>query len=336
MQINDEQIKTDVIIIGAGPAGLFSIFECGMLGLKMQVVESLDFIGGQCRALYPEKPIYDIPGFPEILADDLIKSLEKQAEPFKPVYHLGEQIVEISRSDDGMFTLKTSKDKTLYARAIILAGGCGSFGPNRPPMENIEEFEGSSILYMVGNRMQFKDKTIVIAGGGDSAVDWAISLSEVARKIYVVHRRDKFRCMHSSYVKMTEAENVELVIPYQLHSVSGSQGQLTQVIVEDLDGHKRMIDADYLLPFFGLKMELGPILNWGLNFTKSHIAVRPDTMETNIPGFYAIGDISTYPGKLKLIVTGFAEAALAAHNSFHSVFPDKPLHFEYSTTKGIK
>ncbi|MDB2414922.1 NAD(P)/FAD-dependent oxidoreductase [Rickettsiales bacterium] len=329
--------KTDIIVIGAGPVGLFSIFEAGMLKMKCHVIDTLDFVGGQCRALYPEKPIYDIPAHPSIMAEDLIKNLEDQAAPFEPVYHLGQQVQKLEKTDYG-WKITTSKETTIEAKAVILAAGCGAFGPNRPPLEGIEKFEGSSVFYMVGKREDFKDKDIVIAGGGDSAVDWVISLSEVAKSVSIVHRRPKFRCAPDSYdkmIKLSENGNVDLVVPYQLSALEGKDNQLETVIVKTMKGEERHLKADILLPFFGLAMDLGPIVDWNLNIDKKHIEVDPSTMQTNLSGIFAVGDIATYKNKLKLILNGFAEAATACHSARDIVFPGEDFHFEYSTTQGV-
>ena len=330
--------KTDIVIVGAGPAGLFSIFEAGMLKMKCHVIDTLETIGGQCVALYPEKPIYDIPAHPKVLASELIELLEAQAEPFHPTYHLNQQVQKIDKKDDGSFVVETSKNIKIECKAIIIAAGCGAFGPNRPPLANIEQFEGSSIYYSVRNKKEFTGKKVVIAGGGDSAVDWAISLAEIAQKIYVVHRRDKFRCAPESADKMKKLEaegKIEMIIPFQLEGLEGNNSKLSQIIVKDFDNNIKKIEADYLLPFFGLAMELGPIANWGLNLHKNHIEVDRATMQTSQKGIYAVGDIATYSHKLKLILTGFAECASACHDIFKIVFPDQIYHFEYSTSKGI-
>ena len=330
--------KTDIVIVGAGPAGLFSIFEAGMLKMKCHVIDTLETIGGQCTALYPEKPIYDIPAHPKVLASELIELLEAQAEPFHPVYHLNQQVQKIDKKNDGSFVVETSKNIKIECKAIIIAAGCGAFGPNRPPLENIEQFEGTSIFYSVRNKKEFIDKKVVIAGGGDSAVDWAISLAEIAQKIFVVHRRDKFRCAPESANKMKKLEaegKIEMIIPFQLEGLEGKDSKLSHVIVKDFENNLKKIEADYLLPFFGLAMELGPIANWGLNLNKNHIEVDRATMQTSQKGIYAVGDIATYSHKLKLILTGFAECASACHDIFKIVFPDQIYHFEYSTSKGI-
>ena len=331
--------KTDLVIIGAGPTGLFAIFEAGMLKIKCHVIDTLETIGGQCLALYPEKPIYDIPAHPSILASELIAKLEEQALPFNPTFHLNQLVNKIEKQNDGSFLVTTSKNTQINCKAIIIAAGCGAFGFNRPPLEGIEEYEGKSVFYAVKSKHEFAGKTVVIAGGGDSAVDWTLSLADIAKKVYVVHRRDKFRCAPESAEKMKELaahKKIELVIPYQLEGLVGSHGRLADVLVKDFDGNIKSLEADYLLPFFGLAMELGPIANWGLNLHKNHIEVDPATMMSSEPGIYAIGDIATYKNKLKLILTGFAEAASACHDIYKIVHPNEVFHFEYSTSKGVK
>ncbi|HEY3918666.1 MAG TPA: NAD(P)/FAD-dependent oxidoreductase [Stellaceae bacterium] len=330
--------QTDVAIIGAGPVGLFAVFECGMLGLKCQVIDALAAPGGQCTALYPEKPIYDIPGHPVIEAAALITQLEEQATPFAPVYHLGQQVERLVRMEDGRFRLETDRGTAIAARAVIVAAGVGAFGPNRPPLDGLERYEGRSVFYLVTRREAFRGLRVVIAGGGDSAVDWAISLAEVAARVMVVHRRAKFRAAPESAARLdalAKAGKIDLVIPYQLAGLDGAAGQLAGVTVADLDGKTTRLEADMLLPFFGLSMNLGPIAQWGLALDHHHIAVAPATCMSSAEGIFAIGDIAAYPGKLKLILSGFAEAALAAHAIYPLVHPGEALHFEYSTTKGV-
>jgi thioredoxin reductase (NADPH) len=329
--------KTDVVIIGAGPVGLFAVFECGMVKLKCHVVDALDQVGGQCTALYPEKPIYDIPGHPRIDAADLVEQLKAQAEPFKPVYHLNQQVEGVSKMADG-WQVTTSIGTVIECKAVIIAAGVGAFGPNRPPLPGIEQYESKSVFYYVTRREDFRDKRVVIAGGGDSAVDWAISLAEVAKRVMVVHRRAKFRAAPESEARLkalADAGTIELVVPYQLARLSGNEGKLDTVIVSTLDGQEKSLQADALLPFFGLAMNLGPITQWGLNLERNLIAVEASSCATNLPGVFAIGDIATYPGKLKLILCGFSEAAMAAHAIYPLVHPDQALHFEYSTTSGV-
>ena len=332
--------QTDVVVIGTGPVGLFAIFECGMLRLKCHAFDTLEQVGGQCAALYPEKPIYDIPAHPTILGGELAANLARQAAPFHPNYHLKEQVKNVEALDDQgkSWRLTGNQGTVVETKVIIIAAGVGAFGPNRPPLDGIEAFEQASIHYFVRMRETYRDKHIVIAGGGDSAVDWALSLSEIAAKVSVVHRRDKFRAAPESerQLKQLASEGkIDLVVPYQLAGLTGKDGQLTAVEVESLEGNKKSLRADYLLPFFGLSMNLGPIADWGLGLTHNNITIDPTTAATNRPGIYAIGDIATYPNKLKLILTGFAEAAQAAHAIRHFLHPDEVIHFEYSTTQGV-
>ncbi len=329
--------RTDVAIIGAGPVGLFAVFECGMLGMRCAVFDVLDRPGGQCAALYPEKPIYDIPGHPEIAAADLIDRLAEQAAPFAPRYHLGAAVERLEQLPGGGFRVAT-RHIAVESRAVIIAAGVGAFGPNRPPLENIEEFEGTSVFYLVTRREELRGKRVVIAGGGDSAVDWALALAGVAAQVMVVHRRAKFRAAPESARRLEALASegrIELVIPFQLHAIEGARGQLSAVVAADLDGTTRRLEADVLLPFFGLSQNLGPIAEWGLALDRHHIAVEPATSMTSARGIFAVGDIATYPGKLKLILSGFAEAALAAHAIHPLLHPGEALHFEYSTTKGV-
>lgn len=332
-------IAKDVAIIGAGPVGLFAVFQCGMLGLSSVVTDSLPEQGGQCAALYPEKPIYDIPGFPDVAAGDLIARLETQASPFSPEYCLGQSVTHLKKVANGdIFELLTSAGTVIEAKTVIIAAGGGAFGPNRPPLPDIESYEGHSVFYMVRRREDFRGKRIVIAGGGDSAVDWALSLAGVARSVQLVHRRDRFRAAPESVSRLQTlaAEGaVELVVPYQLKALDGTNGHLSSVIVATEDGEDRALEADCLLPFFGLASSLGPIADWGLNIDHHHIVVDPSTAETSLSGVYAIGDIASYSNKLKLILTGFAEAAQAAHAIYRRLHPGQELHMEYSTTKGL-
>lgn len=333
-----KQYQTDVTIIGAGPVGLFAIFEAGMLKMRCHVVDALDSVGGQCAALYPEKPIYDIPGYPAIDAMQLVERLQEQAAPFSPTYHLGQRVEKLTREADGGWRVTTSNGTEINSKAVLIAAGCGAFGPNRPPLAGIEAYEGKSVFYMVTRREDFRGKKIVIAGGGDSAVDWAISLAELAEKIYVIHRRPKFRCAPESASRLEQLATegkVELVIPYQLDALQGNNGQIANVIVKTLEGEERTLEADVLLPFFGLAMELGPIADWGLNLHMNHIEVDAATLATNQPGIFAVGDIASYKNKLKLILCGFSEAAMAMHAIHPLVHPGQALHFEYSTSKGV-
>lgn len=333
-----ETLHTDVAIIGAGPAGLFAVFECGMLKMSSVLIDALGEIGGQCAALYPEKPIYDIPAHPGIEAAALVSQLEMQMAPFNPPRLLGKRVDALT-GEAGSFTLTTDAGDKIYAKAVIVAAGAGAFGPNRPPLDNLVDYEASgAVQYYVKRRESFRGKRVVIAGGGDSAVDWALSLKDVAASLHVVHRRPKFRAAPESAAQLDAAANageINMVIPYQLHALHGENGTLHAVEVEDLDGNTKHIEADILLPFFGLAMDLGPIADWGFALANHHVLVDPAKMQTDIPGIFGIGDVVTYPGKLKLIVQGFAEAAVAAHGIYPIIHPDTALHFEYSTTKGM-
>ncbi len=333
-----QKAKTDVAVIGAGPTGLFAVFECGMLKASCHVIDVLDMPGGQLSALYPEKPIYDIPGFPEIRADELVQRLTDQASPFNPVYHFGQRVETLDETPEGSWRLVTSAGTEITAKAVVIAGGVGAFGPNRPPIEGIEDFEGESVHYMVARRDDFAGKNVVIAGGGDSAVDWVNSLAEVAKKVTVLHRRKKFRAAPKS-VEIMEglvADGVvDLMIPFQPVDLEGRGGRIDAVIAVDLDGNRQRVEADAFLPFYGLSMNLGPIAQWGLNLDQNRIAVSPETMATSTHGIFAIGDIATYEGKLKLILQGFSEAAVAAHAIYPLVHPGEALHFNYSTTTGV-
>ena len=338
--------ETDVVIVGAGPVGLFAVFECGMLKMRTHVFDALDLPGGQCAALYPEKPIYDVPGYPKIEALALVEKLAEQAAPFEPVYHLGSPVTELSGIDGG-FQLSTAAGVSVAAKAVIVAAGVGAFGPNRPPLAGIDAYEGSSVFYSVKKMESLRGRDILIVGGGDSALDWTLNLHPLARSLTLLHRRDDFRAAPDSVRKMRDlvatgkmafklrSGRIELIIPYQLAGLEGEEGGLSRVVVADLDGKCRALEADCLLPFFGLSMNLGVIAEWGLNLDRNHIMVAPATCATSVPGIFAIGDIATYPGKLKLILSGFAEAAQAAHAIYPLVHPGEALHFEYSTTKGV-
>lgn len=333
----DETIRTDVAIVGAGPVGLFAVFELGMLELTTCVLDALPEAGGQCAALYPEKPIYDIPGFPRVEGQELIDRLMEQAAPFKPAWLLGSPVIRLERTAAGL-RLTNAAGATVEAGAAVIAAGSGAFGPNRPPLPGIEAFEGRSVHYLVRQREAYRGKRVVIGGGGDSAVDWAVSLADVAEQVYLVHRRPRFRAAPESVrrLHLAAAEGrVELVIPYQLTGLEGRNGQLEAVVVATLDGDTRRLPADALLPFYGLAADLGPIAAWGLQLEGHRIPVAPQTCATDAARIYAIGDVAAYPGKLKLILCGFAEAAMAAQAIRRLLRPDQEIHFEYSTTKGL-
>lgn len=330
-------VQTDIAIIGAGPVGLFAVFQCGMLGMACHVLDSLPELGGQCSALYPDKPIYDIPGFPDIAAQDLIARLEAQAAPFVPTYHLGHAVTGLSAGGDG-WVLRNAGGLALKARAVIIAAGAGAFGPNRPPLDGIEAYENRSVFYMVRRREDLRGKRVVIAGGGDSAVDWAVALADVAESITVIHRRPHFRAAPEMVAKMqalSAAGRIDLRIPAQLSALEGTGGRISAVIIHDDNRVAQRIEAEVLLPFFGLVPALGPIAEWGLALDRHQITINPATAETSRPGIYAIGDIAAYNNKLKLILTGFAEAAQAAHAIYARLNPDKPLHMEHSTSRGL-
>ncbi|MEQ8640755.1 MAG: NAD(P)/FAD-dependent oxidoreductase [Alphaproteobacteria bacterium] len=329
-----------MVIIGAGPAGLFAVFELGMLKLSCHVIDALPEVGGQCTALYPEKPIYDIPGFPRIDAGQLVEALEAQARPFQPTYHLAETVAALDdhRDGDGRLTVTTDRGTRITARAVVIAAGGGAFGPNRPPLPGIQDYEKTSVFYAIRRREDFRGKRVVIAGGGDSAVDWALALADVAAHVMVVHRRPRFRAAPESAAQLqalAETGRIELVIPYQLAGLTGAGGRLRGVSVRTLEGHERLLEADVLLPFFGLSSDLGAIAGWGLATERNLIRTDPASGATSRAGVYAIGDVAQYPGKLKLILCGFSEAAMTAHAIWSLIHPDQALHFEYSTTQGL-
>ncbi|MBI4968913.1 MAG: NAD(P)/FAD-dependent oxidoreductase [Rhodospirillales bacterium] len=336
--MNASPIETEALVIGAGPVGLFAIFALGRVGMRCHVVDSLGEPGGQCMALYPEKPIYDIPAQPSILAADLVDRLLEQAKPFRPVFHLGQTAQTMEAGPKGGWRIATSAGTVFHAKTVIVAAGAGAFGPNRPPLADLESYEGRSVFYMVKRPADLAGKKVVIAGGGDSAVDWAVLLAGLAAKVSVVHRRAKFRAAPDNIAKLetlAQAGKVELVIPYQLHALEGADGRLDAVVVADLDGGTRRLEADTLLPFYGMAGDLGPIGQWGLALAEGRIEVDRASFATNRPGIFAVGDIATYPGKLRLILSGFAEATTAAHAAFAHARPGQALHFEHSTTAGL-
>ncbi|QCE32671.1 NAD(P)/FAD-dependent oxidoreductase [Acetobacteraceae bacterium] len=326
----------DVAIIGAGPSGLFAGFQCGMLGMNAIIIDALSHIGGQCSALYPEKPIYDIPACPGILAEDLIQNLAKQSENFDITYLLKRKAVALEGSV-GDLTLLTDLGEKIQAKSIIIAAGPGAFGPNRPPLANIENFEEKgAVHYSVRNTALFEDSSIVIAGGGDSALDWALALAEKAKKIYLVHRRDKFRG-HQATLDLIEEKialgKIEKITPFQLSALEGEANKLKAVMVKSLDDETKMLEANHLLAFFGLSSDLKALQDWEIGAEKTSIPVDPFTMQTKRTGVFAIGDVAKCPGKVKLIVQGFAEAALAAREAWKAIHPDQALHLEHSTSQ---
>lgn len=326
----------DVIIVGAGPIGLFAVFACGQLGMRCHVIDALSEPGGQCTALYPEKPIFDIPGFPSIGAAELISRLMKQAEPYQPTFSYNALTSGLFRHDH-RFSVMVSTGEEIRGGAIIVAAGAGAFRPNRPPLAGIEALEGDSVHYWVKDPELLRDRHVVIAGGGDSAVDWAVLLSEISASVTVVHRRNKFRAAPASLAtlsRLCDSRKVILRVPYQLSSLVVSGTQLNAIEIEDLDGKCDSITADILLPFFGLASDLGALADFGLAINGTTIPVDPLTAATAQPGIFAIGDIAGYAFKEKLLVTGFAEAMTAARSAFAYAFPEKPYHFQHSTDRG--
>ena len=325
-------IDTDVLVIGAGPTGLFCVHQLGIIGLKCEVVDNLDKIGGQCIELYPDKPIYDIPAIPVCTGEELTSKLIEQIKPFKTNFHLSDRVEEVKKNKNN-WIIKTSKGKEFKTTSIVVAGGVGSFEPRKFFLKECEKFEEKEIFYSVKNKTIFENKTVSIFGGGDSALDWAIELSTNS-KVHLIHRRDEFRGAQASFdkvKKLSKKGKIELLTKYQLSSVKGDK-KIESIDIKHDEGSIKNIETDYLLGFFGLIMKLGPIANWGLNLDKKHIPVNTENFETNQKGIFAIGDICTYAGKLKLILSGFHEGALAARGCFKYARPDEKLRFEFSTT----
>jgi thioredoxin reductase (NADPH) len=332
--VMSEPIETDVVIVGAGPVGLFAVFELGLLEIRCHLVDILDRPGGQCAELYPEKPIYDIPGQPEISAQGLVDNLLKQIKPFHPEFHFGQMVESLERLEDGRFGLTTDAGTTFRCKAVVVAAGGGSFQPKRPPVPGIEDFEGVSVQYAVRRMEDFRDHDVLIVGGGDSALDWTLNLQPIAKSLTLVHRRDEFRAAPDSVNKMRgllAEEKMQLVIG-QVTSLKGEAGQVEHAVVKDREGQEVEIAATRVLPFFGLTMKLGPVANWGINLEENLIPVDTEKFETSEPGIFAVGDISSYPGKIKLILCGFHEAALMSQAVHHIVYPDKRLVFQYTTS----
>lgn len=329
---------TDICIIGAGPVGLFAVFEAGLLKMRCHLIDSLPQVGGQLAEIYPEKPIYDIPGYPVIKAKELIDNLMLQAEPFKPSFTLGERVESIERQEDASFLVKTNEGTTVHCKAIAIAGGLGCFEPRKPAIEGLEKFEGRGIQYIVKNPEQFRDKRIVLAGGGDSALDWALYLSEIASKVTLIHRGSIFRGAPDNAQKVAElAEKgtIDLFLKSHLMEVSGN-GHLSAVSFKNDQENIVTVPTDYLIPLFGLSPKLGPIADWGLELEFSAIKVNTKDFATSETGIFAIGDINTYPGKMKLILCGFHEAAMMMKSAFKFVYPNERLVFNYTTVNGIQ
>jgi len=331
------QINTDICIIGAGPVGLFAVFETGLLKMRCHLIDALPQVGGQLSEIYPQKPIYDIPGFPTVNAQELVENLMEQIAPFKPTFSLGERVEQLFQEDDGTFIVTTSDETEVRCKAVVIAGGLGCFEPRKPAIDRLEEFEGRGVAYMVKNPELFRDKKIVLSGGGDSALDWTIFLADIASEITLVHRGDTFRGAPDSAEKvfdLASSGKINLVLQSHITSINGN-GYLQEVTVLDRNNRESIIKTDHLIPLYGLTPKLGPIADWGLNIEHSAIEVNTFDYSTNVPGIYAIGDINTYPGKLKLILCGFHEAALMAQSAFKYVYPQQKLSFKYTTVYGV-
>ncbi len=330
-------ISTDLCIIGAGPVGLFAVFEAGLLKMRCHLVDALPQIGGQLSEIYPQKPIYDIPGFPEIKAQELVDNLMEQIKPFDPGFTLGERVETLERQEDGSYKVITSDGTAIHCKAVVIAGGLGSFEPRKPAIENLVSFEGKGVSYMVKDPEIYRDKKLVLAGGGDSALDWTIFLANIASELTLVHRGDTFRGAPDSAEKvfaLAEMGKINLLLSSHLNKITGDK-RLEKVYLKKKNGEEEIIDADYLIPLFGLSPKLGPIEHWGLSLDKNAISVNTEDFGTSVERIYAIGDINTYPGKLKLILSGFHEAALMAQSAFKYVYPDQRLSFKYTTVYGV-
>jgi thioredoxin reductase (NADPH) len=326
-------IETDAVVIGAGPIGLFAVFELGLVDIKADVIDILGKVGGQCAELYPEKPIYDIPGLPVVTGQELTDRLMEQIKPFGARFHLGERVDELKRGADGRFLLRTDAGRSFAAKVVVIAAGGGSFTPKRPPLDGIEAFEGTSVHYSVRRMDDFRGNDVLIVGGGDSALDWTLNLTPVAKSVTLLHRRDEFRGAPHSVEKMRSlvAEGKVRLMIGQVTTLHGEGGRLEAVTVKTKDGEER-IAAGAMLPFFGLTMKLGPVAEWGINLKENLIPVDTEKFETSEKGIFAVGDINTYPGKLKLILSGFHEVALMAQQAYKYVHPDRKLLFQYTTS----
>ncbi|GDX38044.1 ferredoxin--NADP reductase [Methylocystaceae bacterium] len=336
-QTNAAEINTDVVIIGAGPAGLFTVFELGLLDIKTHIIDILPRAGGQCSELYPEKPIYDIPGLPVVTGQGLTGNLMQQIEPFGPTFHFNEMVetlTSLGSQQAPSFRLTTDAGKIFNAKVVIVAAGGGSFQPKKPPIPEIAQYEGKSVFYAVRQMEDFRDKDVVIIGGGDSALDWTLNLQPIAKSLTLVHRRDAFRAAPHSVSAMQDlVANGKIAFKLgQITQVEGNQGQLTSALLKTNDGVIEKLSCQRLMPFFGLTMKLGPVADWGLNLNENLVPVDTEKFETSHPGIFAVGDINYYPGKLKLILSGFHEGALAAQKAHRYIYPDKKLLFQYTTS----
>lgn len=332
-----EQITTDICIIGAGPVGLFAVFEAGLLKMRCHLIDVLPQVGGQLSEIYPHKPIYDIPGYPDVTAQQLVDNLMVQIVPFHPTFSLGERVENLQRNHDGSYNIITNDGTVVHCQVVVIAGGLGCFEPRKPEIDRLTDFEGKGVAYMVKNPEHFRNKKVVLAGGGDSALDWAIFLSNVAERVTLVHRGDTFRGAPDSAEKVFELARegkIDLILKSNVVALTGDD-RLQEITLLDRDQQVSHIEADHLIPLFGLSPKLGPIADWGLNIDKSAIAVNTVDYSTNIERIYAIGDINTYPGKLKLILCGFHEGALMAQSAFKYVYPEQKLSFKYTTVYGV-
>lgn len=330
-------IETDICIIGAGPVGLFAVFEAGLLKMRCHLIDALPQVGGQLSEIYPHKPIYDIPGYPDIKGQELVDKLMEQINPFAPTFTLGERVETLIKNQDGSFLITTNEGTEVISKVIVIAGGLGCFEPRKPAIEHLEHYEGKGVAYMVKNPEIFRERNVVLAGGGDSALDWTIFLSEIANRVTLIHRGDTFRGAPDSAGKVFELakqNKIDLLLKSHIVSISGIN-HLQQITVVDDQQNELVIEANHLIPLFGLSPKLGPISNWGLNIDKQAINVNTTDYSTNVERIYAIGDINNYPGKLKLILCGFHEAALMAQSAFKHVYPDAKLSFKYTTVYGI-
>ena len=330
-------ITTDICIIGAGPVGLFAVFEAGLLKMRCHLIDALPQVGGQLSEIYPHKPIYDIPGYPTVNAQELVDKLMEQIKPFHPTFTLGERVESLEPQPDGSYYVKGNAQTVIHTQVVVIAGGLGSFEPRKPDIPGLTDFEGRGVSYMVKNPEHYRNKRIVIAGGGDSALDWTVFLSDIAQKVTLIHRSDNFRGAPDSAEKvfaLAEKGKISLRLQSNLHSVHGD-GVLKKVGVMDKNKQEHLIEADALIPLFGLSPKLGPIADWGLAIDKAAISVDTTDYSTGVERIYAIGDINTYPGKLKLILCGFHEAALMAQSAFKYVYPAEKLSFKYTTVNGI-
>lgn len=330
-------ITTDICIIGAGPVGLFAVFEAGLLKMRCHLIDVLPQVGGQLSEIYPHKPIYDIPGYPSITAQELINNQMKQNEPFQPTFTLGERVDGLQKQEDGSYMVVGSEGTQIHCQVVVIAGGLGCFEPRKPELQNLSNFEGKNVHYMVKNPEKFRDKRIVIAGGGDSALDWTIFLSDVAKEVTLVHRSDNFRGAPDSAEKvfnLAQTGKINLLLSHNLQSLNGN-GHLESVLMTNKSKEEIVVQTDHFIPLYGLSPKLGPIADWGLNIDKNAIEVDTFDYSTNVERIYAIGDINTYPGKLKLILCGYHEAALMVQSAFKYVYPEQKLSFKYTTVNGI-